>query len=131
MSHTIKILKDDQLVLAQIWGQMDNEAFTQYIDQTESFGQFPDSYRLLLVIDPNTDFKVETQVIRDLSRRARVFGINSARVIVASSSLGFGLSRLYSLAAPTAGDQYTVVRSIDEAAEILALEVPIIEANLA
>lgn len=123
MPYDIQLKDDDQLMLACIWGILDNDLFSNYIMATETYVPLSGNYRLLVIFDEETKLQMDTQLIRDLARRPPVFGPGAMRVIVASENLAFALSRVFMMEAATASDQYNVVRTLDEAAEMLAIDV--------
>ena len=128
MPYKIQVRDKDRLVLSRIWGTLDNETFSNYIFATEALKQIPEDYRLLVILDPETELEMDTQFIRSLAQRPPVFGAGSNRVIVATENVAFGLSRIYTMESRTMGDQYTIVRTVEEAVKILKLDLACITA---
>ena len=123
MPFDIQIRKADKLILARIWGQLDNELFTNYILATEGYAPIPEDYRLLLVFDEETRLELDTSLIRELARRPPVFSAESTRVVVATEDLAFGLSRIYIAESRFSGDLYVIVRTLEAAADVLNIDV--------
>ncbi|MFT5656679.1 MAG: hypothetical protein ACI9XU_002407 [Arenicella sp.] len=119
MSYSIDIDALNSLVIVKYWNIMSSAEFLDYIAEMEASGPFEAQYRFLMLLHPDLQLTVSTKAVRKAAQRMEVFSENAARVIVAPSSLAFGLGRLFSLESEHATDRYSIVRSVPEACQIL------------
>lgn len=106
-------------MIVQLTSHLDNESFAQYHDELEILGPFAAPVELLVVFDSEIRLDVDLAVIREMSHRPAVFSPTSRRIVVAHSTLVFGLSRLYGLEASLATSQYLVFQELGQAADAL------------
>jgi hypothetical protein len=121
VGNTIHIDKDHQLVVANFTDDFDAPCCPSYIDEIDRLWPFEASFNLLVVFDDNARFIIEGEFIRRQASRASQFAVSAQRVVVASQDVAFGLGRLYASTAPSASEQYKIMRTLVEATDLLGM----------
>lgn len=135
MPFSIEIDHKQHLVIAKFWGVFDSSEFEEELAAMDRLGPFNESYRLLHAFSELVQYVVSTDALRNAARRRSEwkwpeklpFHPDAKRVIFAASDLVFGLARLYDT--ETYKEEFTVVRTIAEAAAELAMDVADIDAS--
>ena len=122
MPYSVNIDDSLSLVIARLWGTLDDENLVEYFEELERRGPFDEGFDLLLVIDEQADLVASGGSIRESARRMTTFKPNALRVIVATDTLAYGISRIYVSTASKASGQYRMARSLGEAAGFLDAE---------
>lgn len=114
------------LVIAQ-FNSMDESSFQSYLDDLTRHGPYDAHWNLVVVMPSVEHIDIETRQIRDAAKRPQLFSLDARRVIIAADDLAFGLARVFG--SEHTSDQYTVVKTVAEAEQILGREFSHLLAN--
>ena len=123
MSYSIEIDTSNNLVIAKFSSRVSADELLHYVIEMEEQGPFAEHFNLLVLVHPEAKFDMDTRLIREYARRVLVFSPGARRIIVATDDLAFGLSRIWGMESPNASDQYTTVKTIEQACEILGVSI--------
>lgn len=109
------------LVVCTFSGQITDEDVVRSGSLIHSHPDFDPSFSEIVDCSAITGISVSTSVIQDVSLRESYFNLNSAHVVIAPQDLSFGLARMAQVFAEKTKPNIFVVRSMEEAREILRL----------
>lgn len=121
MAQSYWLMVDEglHLVVAR-FARMDESSFQAYLEELARRGPYDEAWRLVVIMPPQEQIDISTDRIRNAARGRQIFSDKSKRVIVASDDLSFGLGRVFGAEHPS--DQYSVVKTIAEAEQVLGVK---------
>ena len=130
MPYSIDIDHKHHLVIAKVWGTFNSDGFKEALDTLDRMGPFDESYRLLEVFHELTKITVPANELRVVANRRSeatwpekaALHPNAKRVVLAPTDFIFGVNRLYDAEAYSSGLQFSIVRTITEAAAELGMD---------
>ena len=105
-------------------GKVTDEVFSEYIRlSAASVPKFP-AKALILDLTHAESFDVQSRTLRDLASKAPTLPSEFPRVIVAQSNVTYGLSRMFTILSEEQRPNSYVVRTMDEAYQLLKIRAP-------
>jgi hypothetical protein len=105
-------------------GQITEGVFAEYVKLSmEKVPQFR-ARALILDLTEATSFDVSPKALRDLAAKTPTLPSHLPRVIVAKSNITYGLSRMFTILSEQQRPHSYVVRSMDEAYQLLKMAEP-------
>lgn len=112
----------------QAVGYARSPSFLCLFETMEALGPFPSGTHLLLLIDEKTDLNISTSKVSSAASRPQTFHSDARRVIVATKEIYSGLRRVYASTAGNAGSHYHMMRKLEDASDVLGVELETLEA---
>ena len=137
MPFSIKVDQKHHLLIIKFWGVVDASGFEEELTALDSMGPFDEHYRALQIYHEHVQYNVSAALLRDAARtrsegespKQLPLHPKAKRVTVAPTDLIFGLNRLLAAELYRSGAEYTIVRTITEAAAELGMDVADIDAS--
>jgi len=109
-------------------GKVTDEVFSEYIHlSVASVPRFP-AKALILDLTHADSFDVQSRTLRDLASKSLTLPSAFPRVIVAQSNVTYGLSRMFTILSEEQRPNAYVVRTMEEAYQLLKIRAPEFEA---
>ena len=105
-------------------GKITEAAFAQYIQLSKEKVPEFNAKSLILDLSQAVSFDVPPRALKDLAAAAPTFPSHLPRVIVAQSNITYGLSRMFTILSEEQRPNSYVVRSMDEAYDVLRIRAP-------
>ena len=109
-----------RLVVCRCWGVLTSEELVAHYRALSSDPAFDPTFSQLADLREVTAYDVDTHALASQTLVA-TFAPSARRALVASSDVGFGLSRMYGSYAQSAAHNLEVFRAIDEAERWLGI----------
>jgi hypothetical protein len=137
LPFSIEVDQKHFLVILKVWGVLEPTEYKAHIIAVKDLGPFDEQYRLLRLPHEHVKIDVPTDQIRSQARllskwrwpEQLAFHPKAKRVFVAPTNLAFGLNRLYGAELFQSGVEFTIVRTITEAAAELGMDVADIDVS--
>ncbi len=123
MPYSIIQDKEHYLVFGRFTGVIDDPAYSAYFDEIEALAPFDARYNLVLIIEDDVQWMVDTHLVREYARRVQTFDDNALRIMVVNNPLSHGLTRVFTSSVEgDVGDRYRIVKNLSEAAVTLGMD---------
>jgi hypothetical protein len=137
LAYSIDVDQKHNLVIVKFWGLLDASGFEEELTAVDSMGPFGEHYRALQIYHEHAQYTVSADLLREAARQRSVgkspkqlpLHPKGKRVTVAPTDIIFGLNRLLAAELYGSGAEYTIVRTITEAASELGMQVADIDAS--
>ena len=122
MPVTVRVDRNKKLVVTTYIGQVTNEDVARQIAEIERNAPYDGEYRVVTDFTQVTHFDISSDQIRLVAESKSPLE-KARRVMVAPSDVAYGTSRMFQMLAGHTRPNISVVRSLDEAYEVLGIDV--------
>lgn len=124
MSLQFQFDVSSRILLVRIEGQLTDEAAIECYEAVEAYAVEKNVSAGIVDLSGVTAFPISSELIRQLARRRPKIPGDLPRVIVAPNIAAYGLLRMFQLVADRNRPNFHVVRSLEQAIEMLHLQSP-------
>lgn len=116
----------NKILLVRFQGRLTNESVEEAYSAIRKYSTLTDALSGIWDMSAVTEFAVSGEFIRDLALRdpAMPDAFRRPRVIVAPTTAGFGIARMFQLAGEPKRPLLSVVRAMDEALNTIRIQSP-------
>jgi hypothetical protein len=118
----VTINVSQRVVISTFFGDLTDADLASFASLIGSHPDFDPSFSEILDFSGVTAASVSTSVVQEVSRRVSNFNLTSMHVVIAANDLIFGLARMSQVFAEKTKPNAVVVRTLDEARQVLRLE---------
>jgi hypothetical protein len=126
MAYRFEFDPVNKILLFRFEGRLTDESLAESYRAVRKYSTATDAGAGILDLSLVTEFEVSAEFVRQLANQepAMADATRRPRVIVASGTVGFGLSRMFQQIGENTRPLLSVVRTLEEALEVLKVQSP-------